>query len=870
MTTSSNGWIIAAAAAAAAAIFVLDVFIPLGIAVPMLYVIPVLLTWLVPGSRITVVIACCSVALTLLGIVVSSGEFAPAVLADRVLALVLQLAVAWLLLLHKESVRQLAAAQQARNESEERLRLALSAEGFGTFDWDIPGQQVKWSPETERIWGLPVGRFEGTYEHWRRMVHPDDVAEAERIARLSLESPNTSYAYDHRIVRPDGTIRWVHAKATTVRDAAGRPIRMVGVNSDITERRQMEEALRTREEQLRLFVEHAPAAIAMLDRDMRYLAASRRWQEDYRLGERQIIGRSHYEILPKIPERWKEVYRRALAGEIVTEKEDCIGLLDGPVQWLHWEVRPWRHADGAIGGIAIFAEDITDRKRIELALRENETRNRFITEGVGVGYWYWEIAQDRLEWSPLCKQLFGIPVDEPMSYARFLAALHPDDRTPTDQAVRACLEGAGVHGYDIEYRTLWPDGTERWIHAKGSATFEQGRPVRMAGIALDITDSKQAELSLRKNEAFIGGVLNSLSAHVCVLDRDGTIVRTNEPWKQFAQANSDTGSSIGVVGDNYFEVCRRAIASGDTSVGTILAGINAVLNGRERLFSAEYPCDAPDETRWFLLRVSPLVDSQGVVLSHLDISERKRAEEMLLLKQHELERSQAQLEDLTAKLLTVQETERRRIARELHDDILQRIAAVAVDLQSLHSVQTGVEATWIVRVHQTGKMVEQIATDLQDLAHHLHPSLLEHVGLLAAVEEHAEEFEARTCLKTTVVARHLPAVLFIDYATCLYRVLQESLQNIRKHANASSVLIRLLGTKRGIGLCVRDDGHGFDRLSTSAGRLKGLGLISMQERVEALHGRFRIKTKPGDGTEIHAWVPSENVKRASLGRADDR
>ncbi|WP_413933325.1 PAS domain S-box protein [Nitrospira sp. BLG_1] len=860
MTTSSSGWIIAAAAAAAA-VFILDAFIPLGIAVPMLYVIPVLLTWLVPGSRITVVITCCSVALTVLGIVVSSGEFIPAVAVDRAMAVVLQLVVAGLLLIHKESVRKLSTAQQARNESEERLRLALSAEGFGTFDWHIPGQQVRWSPETERIWGLPVGGFEGTYEHWRRMVHPDDVAEAERIARLSLENPNTSYAYDHRIIRTDGTIRWVHAKATTVRDAAGRPIRMVGVNSDITERRQMEEALRTREEQLRIFVEHAPAAIAMFDREMRYLAASRRWQEDFSLGGRQIIGRSHYEILPETPERWKAAHRRALAGEVVTEKEVCFELLNGSVQWIHWEVRPWRGHDDKVGGIVIFVEDITERKRAEAASREYEARNKFITERAGVGYWYWDIPRDRLEWSPLCKQLFGIPVDEPMSYARFLAALHPDDRATTDQAVHACLESNGLQSYDIKYRTQWQDGTVRWIQAKGSATFEEGRPVRMAGIALDITDSKQAEVLLQKNEAFIEDVLNSLSAHVCVLDRSGTIVRTNEPWKKFARANSYATSNIGAVGDNYLEVCRRSVTNGDTTAGPILAGIETVLDGRAELFSAEYSCDSPDETRWFLLRVSPLVAPQGVVLSHLDISDRKHVEEALLVKQRELQKSQAKLEELTGKLLIAQETERRRLARELHDDLTQRIATLAIDLQSIHSGKRDSEESVLTRVCQLGKLAEQITADLQKLAHQLHPSLLEHVGLEAAVHEHVEEFETRTGLMTRVQVRNLSALLSLDQATCLYRVLQESLQNVRKHANATYVVVRLFGSKWGVGLCVHDDGRGFDyRQQMSNGRM-GLGLISMEERVAALRGTFRIRTNPGDGTEIHAWVPLGGVMR---------
>ena len=154
-------------------------------------------------------------------------------------------------------------AEAKLHESEERLRLAQSAANIGTFDWDFAAQTVVWSPETERIWGLSVGQFGGTYEHWRRQVHPDDVAEAERIIRLSLEHPDIPYAYEHRIIRPDGTVRWIHANTTTRRDTAGRSTRMVGVNFDITARKQAEAKLRESEAKFRNVFEHAGTGIAI-------------------------------------------------------------------------------------------------------------------------------------------------------------------------------------------------------------------------------------------------------------------------------------------------------------------------------------------------------------------------------------------------------------------------------------------------------------------------------------------------------------------------------------------------------------------------------------------------------------------------------
>ena len=132
-----------------------------------------------------------------------------------------------------------------------------------------------------------------------------------------------------------------------------------------------EAVLRENEAKLRLFIEHAPAALAMFDRRMRYLAASRRWRADYDLGDIELTGRSHYEIFPELPEKWKTAHCRGLDGEVVRVDEDSFPRPDGRVQWLRWEVRPWQTAEGRVGGIVIFTEDISERKRAEEELQRS-------------------------------------------------------------------------------------------------------------------------------------------------------------------------------------------------------------------------------------------------------------------------------------------------------------------------------------------------------------------------------------------------------------------------------------------------------------------------------------------------------------------
>ena len=148
-------------------------------------------------------------------------------------------------------------------------------------------------------------------------------------------------------------------------DERGRVVEFQAVGHDITDRKRAEEVIKQSEEQVRHFVRHVPAAVAMFDRDMRYLIYSPRWLIDYKLGDQDLVGRSHYEVFPEIPERWKEVHRRCLAGAVEVNDDDSFVRTDGSTDWLRWEVRPWRNARNEIGGIIMFTEVITERKRAE-------------------------------------------------------------------------------------------------------------------------------------------------------------------------------------------------------------------------------------------------------------------------------------------------------------------------------------------------------------------------------------------------------------------------------------------------------------------------------------------------------------------------
>ena len=196
---------------------------------------------------------------------------------------------------------------------------------------------------------------------------PADVAaHRDRMLAVGFDSFRTK----HR--RKDGEVRDV-AVTVQVVQSDGRPCFHCAFE-DVTERQRIEETRRASQAWFRQFVLDVPAGIAMFDRDMRYMLVSRRWLADYRLGERDLIGRSHYEVFPEIPDRWKAIHRRCLAGAVEAREEDEFVRADGTVDWLRWEIQPWRESRGEIGGIVIFSEIVTERKRAEEARRASEAR----------------------------------------------------------------------------------------------------------------------------------------------------------------------------------------------------------------------------------------------------------------------------------------------------------------------------------------------------------------------------------------------------------------------------------------------------------------------------------------------------------------
>ncbi len=241
-----------------------------------------------------------------------------------------------------------------------------------------------------------------------------------------------------------------------------------------------------------------------------------------------------------------------------------------------------------------------------------------------------------------------------------------------------------------------------------------------------------------------------------------------------------------------------------------------------------------------------------------DISKRKEAEETVRRQQSELEAGRVALQDLTAKLLTAQEEECKRIARELHDDHCQRVTAVILEANMMLKQCQRQAPDLAPKMASMSKKLTELLSELRSLSHELMPRNLGDVSLIGPMRELIDEFHEKADFKVTFSERGVPEKISSAIMTTLFRLLQESLSNITKHAKAKHVFVTLVGTEQGIELTVQDDGVGFDPALVS-GKRKSVGILGMKERLRLLGGTMEIDSRPNQGTTLTFTIPLREV-----------
>jgi PAS domain S-box-containing protein len=428
--------------------------------------------------------------------------------------------------------------------------------------------------------------------------------------------------------------------------------------------------------------------------------------------------------------------------------------------------------------------------------------------------------------------MFGISSDTfTGQLGDFFRYVHPEDRQRVSEAVSKSRQNR--EPYVSEFRIVWADGTTRWVVSRGEHEYAaNGEAKRMFGMAVDITQSKQIEESLRESEARFRLVANTAPVMIWMAGPDKLRTYFNQPWVEFTGRSFEeelgNGWAEGVHPED-FDWCLKTYTKAFD---------------QHESFQMEYRLRRYDgEYRWIVDLGVPRLGADGsfagYIGSCLDVTERKLAEEAL--------------SSVSRRLIEAHEEERTWIARELHDDINQQIAMLAVNLERLRRDLPAAAATVSQRLGEMGENVSELGSDVQALSHRLHSSKLEYLGIAAAASSFCKELSEKHEVEIDFHSEGLSKDLPQEIAVCLFRVLQEALQNAVKHSGSGHLEVSLVGASSAIELTVRDSGIGFDPEEAINGR--GLGLISMKERLKLVRGELSIDSRPQRGTLVRAVVP---------------
>jgi PAS domain S-box-containing protein len=579
-----------------------------------------------------------------------------------------------------------------------------------------------------------------------------------------------------------------------------------------------------------------PMSLTEID-DARFIDVNDAFCELFGYRRDDLIGRTAFEVgLRDDPdERVHQIESIRERGRFLHEMPYT--TRDGSKRFLDVGASLVRRGDREV--LLLSFHDVTDRDRAERDLRDAEERYRSLVDTIPAAVWLDRIGDEyrSVYVSPRIEEMFGYPrqrwLDDPDMWENLV---HPDEREDLRRKHAEVL--ADPRPYASEYRMIAADGRVVWVRDQAVPLMdEDGRPAYLQGFFLDVTEQKEAEMALREAQERYRRVLDNISDLVALIDPDGKVVYASPSHKQvLGRAPEELVGKSMFAFENPADVPRSSEAFARALQGERATPLRFRMMGKDgHLVQLE-------GSGW-----QPIHDDGGRVIAVMGVS---RDVTMRELVEEERRRAEEMHRSLLARLVDAGEEERRRIADDVHDGPIQVLTALQLRLEALSPHVSDAGATYMDKATEA---VRESIRSLRGLMFDLRPRILDREGLLAALRDQARALseETDTSVRVQGVGLHEePSALM---RTVLYRIAQEALTNVRKHAKASRVEIEVETTDAGTRLRVEDDGVGIPGGSRATGG--HLGLAAMRDRAELVGGTFRAVTRPGGGTIVEVVVP---------------
>ncbi len=645
---------------------------------------------------------------------------------------------------------------------------------------------------------------------------------------------------EFEIVGLKGTQRWLETHAVPLKNAEGKIIALLSVTRDVSERKKTAEELLREKTLSDSIINSLPGVFYLLDESGNYL----RWNKNVEAISGfcpEEISRMH--ALDFIDEADK----KNVAGTMARVFEKGMADVEATVltkdkKKIPFYMNGWRVIfDGrpCLIGIGI---DISERKKTEAAIRKYNERFEMIAATTHDAIWEWNLETGEIWGNEMHQRLYGLTSSDPVpTEEMWKKRIHPGDRKEVIHDLAEAL-ASDKNVWLKEYRFLVQDEYKDIYDRSYIVRNAAGKPIRIMGSMMDITERKKAEQAIRTSEETRRLIMNSAMDAIIVMNTEGRVTSWNPQaeiifgWKEkevVGKLLSDT-----IIPGHLKEKNNRGLAN------YLQTGKGPLLNKLIEIMAVNR------EGKEFPVELSIIDIKQGGEIFFCgfirDISGRKQAEE-------KLKQSYEDIRRLASHLEKVREEERINIAREIHDELGQQLTVLKMDISWLNKKLTVNDPGIRQKIQELLKVIDHTVNTVRRISTELRPSILDDLGLVAALEWQSQEFKNHSGIKTKFVSKVDEVKIPGGVATTLFRIFQESLTNVARHAGATSVEAVLSMEKEKIKMTITDDGKGFytERIENK----KTLGILGMRERATLMGGEYKIISTPGKGTQIQVTVP---------------
>ncbi len=664
--------------------------------------------------------------------------------------------------------------EKSYRATEERFRLI--AENTSELISMVSNNQYMYvSPAYEKVLGYSIDEIREMGP--LSLVHPED--------RPSLKQWQEAGLLQFRVRNKNGDWVWVEGESFKI---PGDPEIVVGIARDVTKRKFVEEGLKDSEERYRLLFERNPSPMLVYDEETyMFLAANESAVNHYGYSKDEFLRMTIRDIRPEedIP-ALNHILETQLPGMnkfgVWRHRKKDGELIDVEITThkISFNGKPSR---------IVLANDVTDKVRAERSLRQSEEKYREIVENANEGILLVNSDADVTFINNKLAQIIGLAKEE-VEGKTVLNFIFEEDQKTADHYIRKNREGIKE---TFEFRFKHKDGTERWVMANAVPVFDEDNKYS-GGLALitDITHQRKAEAVYQRTNEMLRALIDYSPLSIIILDKEGKMELWNPASeKLFGWSSSEVlGKELPTVPNekkNEHITLRNMVMSGETITGKEI--VRKRKNGKKINIS---------------LSASPLFDSDhkpiGISSFHVDVTEKIKAEKEREKLFKQITSARNRLKILSSKLIRVQETEKKNISRELHDEIGQLLTAVKIDLQRINTDSDSEDIKNIAG--DCTKLVEKTISVVRNLSLELRPSILDDLGLAASIRWYADKFNQRTSIEVNAEIEKIEAILSPDCAITLFRICQEALTNIAKHAEADYVKVTLFQNKSIVNLSI--------------------------------------------------------------------